>query len=135
MGWGLAGFLAGLGAGRVTVVGVLRVSQAAGLIGIVAIVVLSGEPAPNVEDMVPAALAGAGGAIALSAFYRALALGTMSIVAPISATGAAGPVIVGIATGDRPAALQVVGSPAATACIGPTWRDAPMDTARAAGRP
>src|SRR2546423_4446213 len=107
--WGLADFLGGLQSRRVPVVGVLLISQAAGLVGIVAIVAISGEGAPSAADMLPAALAGAGGAIALSAFYRALAIGTMSIVAPISATGAAVPVIVGVATGDRPAALQVLG--------------------------
>jgi drug/metabolite transporter (DMT)-like permease len=37
----------------------------------------------------------------------------MSIVAPISATGAAVPVVVGIAGGDRPAALQLAGIVAA----------------------
>jgi drug/metabolite transporter (DMT)-like permease len=129
--WGLADFLGGLQSRRVPVVGVLLVSQAAGLVGIVAIVAISGEGAPAVEDMVPAALAGAGGAIALSAFYRALAIGTMSIVAPISATGAAVPVIVGVATGDRPAALQVLGIAAATAGIVLASREAPADGERA----
>ena len=36
------------------------------------------------------------------AFYRALAIGTMSIVAPIASTGVALPVLVGLATGDEP---------------------------------
>jgi drug/metabolite transporter (DMT)-like permease len=56
---------------------------------------------------------GLAGALALTAFYRALAIGTMSIVAPISATGAAVPVLVGVAGGERPGALQVVGIAAA----------------------
>ena len=49
-----------------------------------------------------AALAGAAGIVALGAFYRALAIGTMSVVAPISATAAAVPVLVGLAEGERP---------------------------------
>ena len=130
--WGLADFLGGLQSRRVPVVGVLLFSQAAGLVGIAVIVALSGEGAPSAEDMLPAALAGAGGAIALSAFYRALAIGTMSIVAPISATGAAVPVIVGVATGDRPAVLQVVGIAAATAGIVLASREASPDEDRAA---
>jgi drug/metabolite transporter (DMT)-like permease len=125
--WGLADFLGGLQSRRVPVIGVLLFSQAAGLVGIVAIVAISGEGAPSAEDMLPAALAGVGGAIALSAFYRALAIGTMSIVAPISATGAAVPVIVGVATGDRPAALQVLGIAAATAGIVLASREASDD--------
>jgi drug/metabolite transporter (DMT)-like permease len=129
--WGLADFLGGLQSRRVPVIGVLLFSQAAGLVGIVAIVGLSGASAPAFEDMVPAALAGIGGAIALSAFYRALAIGTMSIVAPISATGAAVPVIVGVATGDRPSALQVLGIAAATAGIVLASREATDDEERA----
>ena len=49
------------------------------------------------------------GAIALSAFYRALAIGNMGVVAPISACSAIVPVAVGVATGDRPSALQTAG--------------------------
>jgi drug/metabolite transporter (DMT)-like permease len=54
---------------------------------------------------------------ALGAFYRALAIGTMSIVAPIAATGVAVPVVVGVAGGDRPSALQVLGLVAAVAGV------------------
>jgi drug/metabolite transporter (DMT)-like permease len=54
-------------------------------------------------------LAGAAGISALGAFYRALAIGTMSIVAPISATGAVLPVVVGVATGDKVTALLGAG--------------------------
>ena len=56
-----------------------------------------------------AALAGSAGIIALSAFYRALAIGTMSVVAPISATAAAVPVLVGLIEGERPSGLQIAG--------------------------
>jgi drug/metabolite transporter (DMT)-like permease len=54
-------------------------------------------------------LAGLTGALALGTFYRALAVGTMSVVAPISASGVTLPVVVGVATGDRPSAIQAVG--------------------------
>jgi drug/metabolite transporter (DMT)-like permease len=54
-------------------------------------------------------VAGVGGVIALGCFYRALSIGTMSIVAPISATGVTLPVVVGIATGDRLSTVVAVG--------------------------
>ncbi len=60
-------------------------------------------------QLLPAVGGGVAGVIALTAFYRALAIGTMSIVAPISASAVAVPVIVGIAGGDHPAGLQVAG--------------------------
>jgi drug/metabolite transporter (DMT)-like permease len=49
------------------------------------------------------------GVVGLAAFYRALAVGAMGIVGPISATGAIVPVVYGLARGERPAALQAVG--------------------------
>jgi drug/metabolite transporter (DMT)-like permease len=47
--------------------------------------------------------------MALGCFYRALAIGTMSVVAPISSAGVALPVVVGIATGNRPSAVTALG--------------------------
>jgi drug/metabolite transporter (DMT)-like permease len=111
--WGLADFLGGLQSRSVRVLAVLLVSQVAGLIVIVVPLAVAQPDLPPVGDLWPAAAAGLAGALALSAFYRALAIGTMSIVAPISSTGAALPVIVGIATGDRPSAVQVLGIVAA----------------------
>ena len=64
-----------------------------------------------------AALAGSAGLVALGAFYRALAIGTMSVVAPISATAAAVPVLVGLAEGERPGGLQIAGMVAALAGV------------------
>jgi drug/metabolite transporter (DMT)-like permease len=76
----------------------------------VAVVVLvGGHSAPSLGDLAPAAVGGIAGVIALAAFYRGLAIGTMSIVAPIAATGAAVPVLVGLATGDRPGARVMAG--------------------------
>jgi drug/metabolite transporter (DMT)-like permease len=111
--WGLGDFLGGLQSRRVRVLAVLLVSQASGLTAIAIGIAIARPEAPSLADLWPAAAAGLAGAIALSAFYRALAIGTMSIVAPISATGAAVPVAVGIAGGDRPAALQLAGIVAA----------------------
>jgi len=108
---------------------VMIVSQGAGLVGIAIVVALSGAEAPPVADLWPAAGAGAAGALALTAFYRALAIGTMSIVAPISATGAAVPVVVGLATGDRPGALVLAGMAIAVAGVILASREAPGEEA------
>ena len=134
--WGLADFGGGLQSRRFPVISVLLVSQAVGLAGIAAIVALSGEPAPSLGDLWPAAAGGAGGLLALSAFYRALAIGTMSIVAPISATGSAVPVIVGLASGEHPGTLQLAGIAAAAVGVVLASREAAHgDEARArAGR-
>src|SRR5436190_14926948 len=107
--WGTADFLGGLQSRRRPLVTVLLVAQVAAVALGVLFVVASRDPFP---DLGPAALAtgaGAAGCAALAAFYRGLAIGTMSIVAPISATGAAVPVLVGIVEGERPGPLQVAG--------------------------
>ncbi|HVE69102.1 MAG TPA: DMT family transporter [Solirubrobacteraceae bacterium] len=111
---------------------VLAVSQAAGLAGIAILVAAGGEPFPGVGDLLPAAFGGAAGMVALAAFYRGLAIGTMSIVAPISATGAAVPVLVGLSTGDRPGPAVVVGIAVALAGVVLAAREeAPESTAAA----
>src|SRR2546423_14458619 len=134
--WGLADFGGGLQSRRHPVVAVLFVSQAVGLAGLVAVVALSGEPAPALDSLWPAAAGGIGGLLALAAFYRGLAIGTMSIVAPISATGSAVPVIVGLASGERPSPVQLAGILAAGVGVVLASREAPHeDAARArAGR-
>jgi drug/metabolite transporter (DMT)-like permease len=111
--WGTSDFLGGLQSRRQPLLTVMLISQGAALLALVAVVAVRGAGPPHLVKLLPALGAGAAGMIALTAFYRALSIGTMSIVAPISATGAVVPVVVGIAQGERPAALQVAGIAAA----------------------
>jgi drug/metabolite transporter (DMT)-like permease len=111
--WGIGDFLGGLQSRRRRLVTVMLVSQATGLTAAGIALAISGEGPPALHRLLPAFLAGATGMVALRAFYRALAIGTMSIVAPVSASGSAIPVIVGLANGEHPQALQLVGIAAA----------------------
>ncbi|MEX2210907.1 MAG: DMT family transporter [Gaiellaceae bacterium] len=107
--WGVSDFLAGLKSRSLPVVAVLAISQPAGLV-LVAIALLAiGGAAPTAGEAAWAAAAGAVGLLALAAFYRGLSAGAMSVVAPVSATGAAVPLVVGLARGERPSALQAAG--------------------------
>jgi drug/metabolite transporter (DMT)-like permease len=107
--WGMADFLGGLQSRRMPVAIVLVLVEGTGLVGVLAVIALTGEPFPGERAVVLALVAGVGGVIALGCFYRALSIGTMSIVAPISATGVALPVVVGIATGDRLSTVVAAG--------------------------
>ena len=107
--WGLGDFLAGLRARRLPVLTVLVVSQAAGVTTIALVVAVRGEGPPSAEHLGYAALAGAAGAVGLAALYRGLAVGSMSVVAPISATAAVVPVVFGVLTGERPSPAQGIG--------------------------
>jgi drug/metabolite transporter (DMT)-like permease len=107
--WGVADFLGGLQSKRVPVAVVLCVVEGAGLVVVLAIIAATGEPFPGSRAAILSVVAGIGGVIALGCFYRALAIGTMSIVAPISATGVTLPVVVGVATGDELSTVVAVG--------------------------
>src|SRR5205823_4549396 len=107
--WGIADFGGGIGTRRVHVLWVLAVSQLAGL-ALVGVAALATHPqAPTGRELAWGAFGGLMGAVGLGAFYRALAIGTMGIVGPISATGAVVPVAYGLARGERPSVLQGVG--------------------------
>jgi drug/metabolite transporter (DMT)-like permease len=88
---------------------VLVLSQAAGVATIALVVAVRGEGPPSAQDLGYAALAGVAGAIGLAALYRGLAVGSMSVVAPISATAAVVPVVFGVLTGERPRPAQGFG--------------------------
>jgi uncharacterized membrane protein len=107
--WGVADFLGGLQAKRVPVALVLCLVEGTGLVLVLVVILATGEPLPGTRAAVLAVVAGIAGVIALGCFYRALAIGTMSIVAPISATGVSLPVVVGIATGDSVSTVVAVG--------------------------
>jgi drug/metabolite transporter (DMT)-like permease len=70
--------------------------------------VIGADPLPA-EKLALAAIGGAAGMGALAAFYSALAMGTMSVVAPIAAMGVVVPVAYGLANGEEPGPVQLVG--------------------------
>jgi drug/metabolite transporter (DMT)-like permease len=107
--WGVADFVGGLKSRSLPVLNVVLTSQATGLVLIAAFVGLRGEAAPRGDFALFAALSALAGVTGLAAFYRALAIGNMGVVAPISACAAVVPVAVGVATGDRPGPLQAIG--------------------------
>ncbi len=107
--WGVADFTGGLASRRMPALLVLLGQQALGVLIVGAVVLATGEAFPDGETVALSLGAGVAGALALGAFYRGLAVGTMSVVAPIGASGVVLPVVFGIATGDRPGVLQVVG--------------------------
>jgi drug/metabolite transporter (DMT)-like permease len=107
--WGASDFLAGLKTRELAVVWVLLVSQATGLILVATAAIAAGEPLPGGTAALWAAGAGIAEVIGFAALYRALAVGEMSIVAPISATAALVPVILSVAHGEAPTILQGLG--------------------------
>lgn len=109
--FGAADFAGGIGArrhGESFVV--VYTSQLIGLAAAVAIAPWFSAPQVTLRDLAWGASAGFVGAAGLLLFYRALAIGTMSIVSPITAVvSAAVPVAVGVASGERPTVAASTG--------------------------
>ncbi|HEV2711973.1 MAG TPA: DMT family transporter [Gaiellaceae bacterium] len=106
--WGVADFLGGLKSRVVPTIVVLLLAQVAGVLAAGTVVALAGNPPPG-PSILWAALAGVFGTVGLGAFYRGMAVGSISIVAPIAAVAAVVPVVFGIATGDDLSRLQLLG--------------------------
>jgi drug/metabolite transporter (DMT)-like permease len=107
--WGVADFGAGVASRRLAVPLVILGSQAAGAIFAVIVVLATGQDWPTGSTLAWGAAAGAIGVFALAAFYNALKIGAMGIVGPISASAAVVPLAYGLARGERPSALQLLG--------------------------
>ncbi len=112
-GWGVADFLGGLKSRQLSVFSVLLVSSFFGLGTILGIVLIRGVAPPDDPALLLAVVGGLAGVAAMFFLYRGLSIGSMAIVAPISATGVILPVIVSLAGGDSPTLLQKLGMAAA----------------------
>jgi uncharacterized membrane protein len=116
--YGAADFLGGLATHRSNTMAVVIVSQAAGLVLLMVVLLfLPGSP-PAARDLAWGAIAGLAGGGGVALLYRALAIGPMSIVAPLTAVCAALiPVAAGIALGERLTLVRIAGIALALAAI------------------
>jgi len=106
--WGTADYLGGVLTRRRPALVVVLGMQLTGLAAVAVVVAFRGE-VPTGRYLWYAVGAGLAGAVALTAFYQALAVGTMGVVAPVAATGVAVPVGVSWLRGERPGAAALVG--------------------------
>jgi drug/metabolite transporter (DMT)-like permease len=106
--WGFADFFGPLQGRKLGVLRTLVYVQLGGLAGIAAIVAVRWiGPRDAVALLaIPAAISGT---LGLFAYYRGIAVGAVSIVAPIAGVSAVVPVIVGIASGESPSTWQLAG--------------------------
>jgi drug/metabolite transporter (DMT)-like permease len=114
--WGVADFVGGLASRRSTPLQTLIITTPTGLLGVIPLAILVGG---NVHGSVlPGLAAGVCGAVGILLLYAALTLGPMGVVSPISAVlGAAIPVLVGLARGERPGVPAYVGMVLAVVAI------------------
>lgn len=113
--WGSADFAGGLISRRVKVATVVFLSQATGGAALLALCIVLGEPFPHLFWVAMAA--GAIGLCGLLLFYRGLAVGKMSLVAPVAACGAVLPVAFSLVMGQVPRPLTLAGLVSAMAGV------------------
>ena len=107
--WGAADFLGGTATRRLPVTSVVGVSQLVALLGLLPVAVLAGALDEPRSYVLPGVGAGVVGPLALAAFYRALSVGTMGVVAPVAALGVVVPVAAGLLGGESPSPVQLAG--------------------------
>jgi drug/metabolite transporter (DMT)-like permease len=108
--FGAGDFFGGQAARRAPVLGAVFVAQLVGLALLLVSAPWTVPHAPDGASLAWSVTAGLSGAVAALTLYRALALGSASEVAPLSAVvGTALPVLFGVARGERPSASAWAG--------------------------
>src|SRR5258708_10502308 len=108
--WGAGDFSGGLASRRSHVYSVVIAAHSIGLVLLVGLVLAHGEVLPPTGDILWACIAGVFTAVGLTALYRALAIGQMGIVAPITGVLSAGlPAIFSALVNRLPAMVELVG--------------------------
>ena len=108
--YGAGDFCGGVATRRAQILATVATSHLVGLLtGVVALALV---PAPHVgaADLAWGSAGGLVGGVGVAFLYLSLARGTMSVVAPITAsTAAVLPVFIGLGLGERPSAVALVG--------------------------
>jgi uncharacterized membrane protein len=108
--YGAADFTGGLATRRASTIPIVLLSQLSGLVSLLLLLPLLGAATPTRLDMIWGVVAGLTGGIGVALLYRALAIGTMAVVAPTTAVCAVTiPVVVSVVLGERPPPLAVMG--------------------------
>ena len=108
--YGAADFLGGLASRRASAIAVVFIAQLSGLVALGLMLPLLPPSTPGHDDWMWGAAAGITGGIGVALLYRALAMGSMAIIAPITAVCAViVPVAAAIAFGERPGTGAVAG--------------------------
>jgi drug/metabolite transporter (DMT)-like permease len=131
--WGTSDFLGGSVSRRLRAVQVLAVSQVLSALVLLVVLAATGRVTSAPGSWIGwSVVAGVTWAAAMGALYTALARGTMGVVAPIASCGMLVPVVVAVAGGERPGALQLLG--AALAVVGVVGAAGPDLTSSARGQ-
>ncbi|MGC4153165.1 MAG: EamA family transporter [Propionicimonas sp.] len=108
--WGVADFLGGAQSRRLAAVSVAAGSQVVGLLLLGTLAIITRPTIPQAATLLAGVAAGVSSFVGLTLMYRALATGTMGVVAPIVGSSAVVPLLWGVVQGDRLTAWQTAGT-------------------------
>jgi drug/metabolite transporter (DMT)-like permease len=133
--YGAADFLGGLASKRASTIAVVFWSQASGLLLLLLTLPLLPDASPSRTDWFWGAVAGLAGSVGVGLLYRALAIGTMAVVAPTTAVCAVViPVMAGVLAGERLAGWTIAGIVLALVAIVLVSRETPDNKETSGGR-
>ena len=116
--YGVGDWLGGRASRQQASLVVAAVGQAVSLVLVGLVVLVAGTAAPDAHTWWWAGVGGIVGSLGIVGLYHGFAHGDVTVVAPVSAVvGAALPVTVGLAMGERPGALALVGIVVAIAAV------------------
>lgn len=108
--YGVGDYFGGRASRRQASVVVAALGQSISLVLVIVAVAVMGTPVPSAATWGWSAAGGVVGALGIAGLYHGFAHGDVSVVAPTSAVvGAVVPVVIGLATGERPTAIALVG--------------------------
>lgn len=115
--YGVGDFFGGLSARRMAAALSGLTAQFTGMVLLLGVAAVSGGT-PSGAEWAWGVMAGSSGAMAVVLFYWAMAAGQMSVVAPVSAvTSALVPLVFGLASGERPSIVALLGAVGALGAI------------------
>ncbi|MEV4138109.1 DMT family transporter [Dactylosporangium sp. NPDC049742] len=116
--WGAGDFAGGKASQRTDSFGIALVAELAGIPLVIGWLIVTRPGPPAAADLTWGAAAGVVGVAGLVVFYRGLAGGAMSVVAPLTATTtAAVPLLLGLVLDRRPSTLALCGAVLAVVAI------------------
>jgi uncharacterized membrane protein len=128
--YGAADFLGGLTSKRADTLAIVVLSQCSGLVLLAVMLPFVADATVTSPDAVWAVAAGVTGGTGVAVLYHALAVGTMAVVAPVTAVCAVViPVAVAVMLGERPGSSTILGIVVALLAIGLLSRSAPVNQA------
>jgi drug/metabolite transporter (DMT)-like permease len=134
--YGSSDFVAGVGGRRSSAGRVTLIAQPFGLVAAAVALALFRGAGPSKAALLWGSLSGVGSGIGTISLYQGLAVGRMSVVAPLSAVlTAVLPAIVGLATGERLSAVGLVGLGVAVPAVAlVSWQPHPDEGPRSGAR-